>query len=227
MNAELLGHVFQRPELLQRALTHRSYSHEADAGARHNEQLEFLGDAVLGFVASAKLAETFPDASEGQLSKWKAHLVSARHLHDVALKLHLGDHLRLGPSEENSGGRLKRAKLADALEAVIAALYLDGGIVAAGRFVERHILGDDLAARVAGIGSDNYKTMLQELTQARHTTAPEYRVAEERGPAHRKTFVVEVWLGKERIAAAEGSTKKSAEQAAARAGLEQIGGIIS
>jgi ribonuclease-3 len=227
VTADVLGHAFQRPDLLRQALTHRSFPNELrpnESGehAPHNEQLEFLGDAVLGFLVSARLVEAFPDASEGRLSKIKAHLVSASHLFEVAARLNLAQHLLLGRGEEKSGGRAKRAKLADAVEALIAALYLDGGTEAARQFVVRHVIGDALDQGMEAIVSHDYKSTLQELTGARHLPQPRYRLMEERGPGHRKVFVVEVRIGEDVSAKAEGATKKNAEQAAAEAALKKI-----
>jgi ribonuclease-3 len=218
----VLGHVFQRPELLKQAFTHRSFPNESGEGSPHNEQFEFLGDAILGFLVSARLVEAFPNASEGQLSKVKAHLVSATHLFEVATRLDLAQYLLLGRGEEKSGGRSKRAKLADAVEAVIAALYLDGGTEAARQFVVRHVIADELDQGLAAIVTRDHKSALQELAGARHLPQPRYRLIEERGPAHRQVFVVEVQIGDDVAAIAEGVTKKSAEQAAAKAALSKI-----
>lgn len=219
---ELLGRAFARPELLEQALTHSSLAHESGEQALHNEQLEFLGDAVLGFVVSARLIERFPEANEGRLSKIKAHLVSATHLFSVAEKLDLGRFLRLGRGEEKSGGRSKRALLVDAVEALIAAIYLDGGIAAAGDFVTRWVIAGDLEQGLEGFQTEDHKSALQEYAQARQFPQPRYRIVEERGPEHRKVFVVEARVGEERTAQAEGPTKKMAEQAAARAMLEKL-----
>ncbi len=216
---EILGYAFQHPELLAQALTHSSLAHESGDAAPHNEQFEFLGDAVLGFVVSARLLERFPGSDEGQLSKMKAHLVSAAHLFSVAEHLDLGRFLLLGRGEEKSGGRNKRALLVDAVEALIAALYLDGGIPAAGQFVLRWVIGEGLQHGIAAFPSEDYKSALQEYVQARQFPQPRYRVVEERGPEHRKVFVVEVRMGGDRAASAEGPTKKRAEQAAAQAAL--------
>jgi len=188
----------------------------------HNEQLEFLGDSVLGFVVSTYLFTSFPAADEGHLSKMKAHLVSAARLFAVAEKLNLGRFLLLGRGEEKSGGRTKRALLVDAAEALIAALYLDGGIPAAEQFVVRSVIADELRGGIEEFSSEDYKSALQEFVQARQLPQPRYRVAAERGPEHRKVFVVEALLGGDRAVSAEGPTKKSAEQAAARAALTAL-----
>lgn len=216
------GHVFARPELLVHALTHSSLAHERGDGTPHNEQLEFLGDSVLGFLVSARLVESFPNESEGQLSKIKAHLVSASHLFSVAEGLNLGDYLQLGRGEEKSGGRGKRAVLVNALEALIAALFLDGGMEAAGKFVERFVVGDRLEQGVEAFPFSDFKSALQEYLQGRKKSQPRYLVVEERGPDHRKTFAVEVRVGRQTVARGEGSTKKNAEQSAAQAALKAL-----
>lgn len=216
-----LGHVFARPELVVQALTHSSHAHERGGGAPHNEQLEFLGDSVLGFLVSARLVRDLPQCSEGQLSKIKAHLVSASHLLSVAAHLRLGDYVQLGRGEEKSGGRSKRAVLVNALEALIAALYLDGGTEAAGQFVDRYVIADQLE-HIESFPFGDFKSSLQEFLQGQRKAQPRYHVVEERGPEHRKTFTVEVYIGRESVARAEGSTKKNAEQLAARAALKRL-----
>ena len=220
-----LGHGFQDPALLARALTHSSHTHET-LGSRNgcdNEQFEFLGDAVLGFLVSARLVAAYPQYPEGRLSKWKAHLVSAAHLVGTARELRLGQYLQLGRGEELSGGRSKRALLANAVEAVIAALYLDGGIEAAERFVEKFVIGhaldqteprDDLF--------EDYKSALQEWLQAAKLPQPRYLVVQEKGPQHHKTFTIEVRIGNEYSVQAEGPAKKAAAQEAARLALEHF-----
>jgi ribonuclease-3 len=220
---ELVGHRFKHPELLERALTHRSsiYEKNPERSFADNEQLEFLGDAILGFLVSDMLLERRPDFPEGRLSKLKAHLVSASHLHEVALKIHLGGHLRLGRGEELSGGREKKALLANALEAVIAAIYLDGGIGPARQFVARHIVGDGEVPD-AGMQFADYKSALQERAQALKLPQPRYSIVEERGPEHAKTFLVEVRVGRDWSSRAEGLSKKSASQKAAQHVLDQL-----
>src|SRR3954469_25442756 len=234
-----LGHTFLRRELLEQALTHSSHAHESDpipddarpSAQRDNEQLEFLGDAVLGFVTSQALVERYPDYNEGKLSKLRAHLVSARHLQSVALQLGLGKYLRLGHGEERSGGRNKAALLVNALEAVIAALYLDAGFDVPRRFVLAHIVEPELA-RLGGKATEafpvtDHKSALQELLQARGRPQPVYALVKEEGPEHKKTFTIEIRLAategrKEFRARASGSTKKAAEQNAARKALEKL-----
>ena len=218
-----LGHHFHNRALLARALTHSSHIHETlgrETGY-DNEQMEFLGDAVLGFLVSARLVEVYPQCPEGKLSKLKAHLVSAAHLVGAARQLRLGEYLQLGRGEELSGGRTKRALLVNALEAVIAALYLDGGIEAARRFVERFVIGNNLApAEPQDTLFEDYKSALQELLQAAKLPQPKYLVVKERGPQHHKTFTIEVRIGNDFSAQAEGPAKKAAAQEAARLALE-------
>lgn len=221
----VLGHRFRNPELLEHALTHKSSISEKPAAgpAADNEQLEFLGDAVLGFLASDALVERYPDYPEGRLSKMKAHLVSASHLHEVAVRLKLGQHLLLGRGEEMSGGRSKKALLANALEALIAAVYLDGGIESARLFVAEYIIGATEPLNEA-LQMTDYKSALQELAQTLKLPQPSYSILEERGPEHAKTFVVEVRLGSGRSGRAEGLSKKSAGQKAARQIFDELSG---
>jgi ribonuclease-3 len=215
-----IGYRLVRRELLVQALTHSSHSHERGTGEIwHNEQMEFLGDAILGFLVSRELVERFPAYSEGQLSKMKAHLVSASHLFEIASQLQLGSFLQLGRGEEKSGGRHKRALLVDAFEALIAAVYLDGGLEAARDVVGRLVLKDMLERGIEAFPFTDFKSALQEYLQAHRKSQPRYVVVEERGPEHRKTFLVEVRVGKEFAAQAEGATKKMAEQEAARLAL--------
>jgi ribonuclease-3 len=232
----LLGHRFRRRELLEQALTHSSHAHEQEArgeGATHlrdNEQLEFLGDAVLGFVTGQTLFERFPHFHEGQLSKTRAHLVSARHLVEVADGLDLGRFLRLGRGEEKSGGRSKAALLVNALEAVLAAIYLDAGLETARDFILHRIVDPELerlAQQATGaFPVTDHKSALQELLQAAGRPQPTYSVVKEEGPEHKKIFTVEVRLHGEgeadHVSRAQGSTKKKAEQLAAQQALEHL-----
>jgi ribonuclease-3 len=218
-----IGHRFRSRDLLERALTHRSRANEEGGGvSADNESLEFLGDAVLGFIIVDALFRRFPEQDEGQKSKTKAMLVSTPTLARLASRLDLGEYLMLGRGEEKTGGRKKQALLADGYEALIAAVYLDGGMAAARRFV----LGEfaDLLEEVAkpGFGGRDYKSALQEYLQARDIGLPVYQVAGEQGPDHRKTFEVEVRVGDEAIAHASGRSKKEAEQEAARLALERL-----
>ncbi len=220
-----LGHVFRSPALLSRALTHSSHTHEASGpgAALHNEQMEFLGDAVLGFLVSARLYTTYPQYSEGKLSKLKAHLVSATHLLKTARQLRLGEYLKLGRGEELSGGRSKRALMVNAVEAVIAALYLDGGIEGARAFIERFVVADNLPeAQPREDLLEDYKSELQELLQALKLPQPKYVVVKEHGPQHRKTFTMEVRIGGDFSAQADGPAKKAAAQEAARLALAHL-----
>jgi len=220
----ILDHEFADRELLARALTHKSRVRDANAEPGHgdNEQLEFLGDAILGFLVTEALVHEHPQWVEGRLSRVKAYLVSAAHLYEVAQALQLGDYLLLGRGEEMSGGREKRALLADAVEAVIAALYQDGGIDAARAFVRRHILADlsQLDAETEAV--TDYKSALQDMARALKLPLPKYSILEERGPEHAKTFRVEVRVGQQWSQSAEGCSKKSAGQRAAQQLLNQL-----
>jgi ribonuclease-3 len=219
----VLGHRFANRELLERALTHKSCGSEKNQQepATDNEQLEFLGDAILGFVVSQTLVARHPTFPEGRLSKLKAHLVSASHLHEVALLAQLGAYLILGRGEEMSGGRGKKALLANALEAVIAALYLDGGLEPAANFIVKQVVGEAPAPDEASQVTD-YKSALQEMAQALKLPQPRYATVDERGPEHAKTFLVEVRVGRDWVGQAEGLSKKSAGQRAAQLILQQL-----
>ena len=228
MHAELalleaaLGYRFASPDLLRRALTHSSAAHEAPAGASHedNERMEFLGDSVLGFLTSEALVARYPESREGELSRLRAHLVSATHLYGVACALDLGRYLELGRSEEMSGGRGKKTLLVDALEALIAAIYLDGGIEPARAFVAGYVLrapsGEFIADPDVEASLSNFKSALQELAQSRKLPQPRYAIIQERGPEHSKTFTVEVRIGREWAGQGEGASKKVAAQRAAK-----------
>jgi ribonuclease III len=220
---EVLGHRFENRELLERSLTHRSraYERNSEEAATDNEQLEFLGDAILGFLVSEALVLRHPAFPEGRLSKLKAYLVSASHLHEVALRLQLGHHLLLGRGEEMSGGREKKALLANALEALIAALYLDAGLEPVRSFVVQHIVGESHLPE-EGAQLTDYKSALQEMAQALKLPQPHYSIVEERGPEHAKTFLVEVRVGRDWVSQAEGLSKKSAGQKAAQQILRQL-----
>jgi ribonuclease-3 len=220
---ETLGYHFASRELFARAFTHRSsvYEKASSGTANDNEQLEFLGDAILGFVVSAALVAAHPEEPEGRLSKMKAHLVSASHLHEVAARLRLGDYLLLGRGEEMSGGREKKALLANAVEALIAALYLDGGMEPARCFIVQHVIGETEPSTELELATD-YKSALQELAQSMSLPQPRYAIVEERGPEHAKTFLVEVRVGRDWASRAEGLSKKSAGQKAAQEILRQL-----
>jgi ribonuclease III len=220
---DLLQYRFHDPGLLLRALTHRSYvnDHEAE-NLQHNESMEFLGDAVFGFLISATLYRSFPNLTEGELSKTKAYLVSAANLLRLAERMHLGDYLRLSRGEEKTGGRTKRAIVADALEAVVGAIYLDGGIQAASEFVERQI-GEELSSlNQAQLTYGDFKSALQEQLHNLGSSEPVYQVVGELGPDHKKVFVVQVLVGGKVIAEGAGKTKKEAQQAAAQLALDSL-----
>ena len=218
-----VGYRFRDRGLLEHALTHRSRAAEdASGGVADNESLEFLGDAVLGLVVADMLFRTYPDYDEGQKSKIKASVVSTQALARRAEEIQLGEHLLLGRGEEKTGGRFKQALLADAYEALIAAVYLDGGLPAAAAFLEREL--SDAIEEGAGqsvVGQD-YKSALQERVQALGRPLPEYRVAAESGPDHRKVFTIEVAVGGEILGAASGKAKKEAEQEAARLAMLKL-----
>jgi ribonuclease-3 len=221
-----LGHVFSDRELLERALTHTSHIYERPSEgppAGDNEQLEFLGDAILGFVVSECLVRCNPGFPEGRLSKLKAHLVSAARLHEVAQDLGLGEFLFLGRGEEMSGGRGKKALLSDAVEALIAALYVDAGLDVARSFIEGRVIGGiETPEEGQDAAVTDHKSALQETAQALKLPAPRYVVVEEDGPEHSKTFTVEVRLGKDWVSKAQGQSKKSAGQKAAQQVLQQL-----
>lgn len=239
---QALGYRFKRPELLEQALTHTSQAREleslqTDAAARvgDNEQLEFLGDAVLGLVTTEQLYHRFPQFREGELSKLRAHLVSEKHLIRVAQELQLGHYLRLGRGEEKSGGRNKTTLLVDGLEAVLGAMYIDSGLDDVRRVVLQCIVGPELES-LARTGSSlpltDYKSALQEKLQAMGQPQPLYVLVKEHGPEHSKTFTVEARLqatanhgAMEFVGRAEGSTKKNAEQDAARQVLEYLASL--
>ena len=242
---ESLGHHFQRRELLDQALTHSSQAREVEAlgagsgssasgsssrsSSGDNEMLEFLGDAVLGLVTSEALFHRFPGFQEGHLSKLRAHLVGQRHLLRVAEQIDIGHYMRLGRGEEKSGGRNKASLLVDALEAILAALYLDGGWPVARDFIVRAIVEPELAhmkLETSAMPVMDFKSALQEALQARGGPQPVYALVKEEGPEHRKTFTVEVRLPApamgQFVGRAQGATKKRAEQEAARQVLEHL-----
>jgi ribonuclease III len=244
---EMLGHRFKRPGLLTLALTHRSFVYDAavseatcDLSARadpshDNEQLEFMGDAALGLLAAEALCRRFPASREGELTRLRASVVSRAHLGKVGARLGLGRWLRLGHTAEKNQGRTNTALFANTVEAVIAALYLDGGIEVARRFVEEQVLDGALpeleqslakGERFSGAVGD-HKSALQELLQANGMGRPQYRLLSESGPEHRRIFRVEVRLdgdesGNGALAEADGSTKKQAQQEAARLAVAQL-----
>jgi len=223
---EKLGYRFTDRELLVRALTHRSWLSERSSPmpeSGDNEQLEFLGDAILGFIVSEALVLKYPAAREGQLSQWKAHLVSSAYLHQRARALQLGEFLRLGKGEDRNGGRERKTLLANGFEAVIAALHLDGGIEIARQFIQEQVLrGMDRPEDVESIGLLNHKSVLQERTQALGLPIPRYSTVETSGPEHAKVFTVEVRVGDRWVSRATGTSKKIASQQAAERVIELL-----
>jgi len=215
-----LGYRFERVERLERALTHRS--HRPNSGGVDNERLEFLGDRVLGLVASERLCRAFPEWDAGKLSKGLARIVSEASIHSAACTLDLGLHLRIGPGEEKTGGREKKRLLADAYEAILGAIYLDGGLNAAGAFLDRTLLEPALAGHIDGLDRSDCKSALQEWLQQRALGIAEYRLRKESGPEHQKTFEVEVWHGGRLLASSHGRSKKEAEQSAAMQALLEL-----
>ncbi len=218
-----LGHRFRDRALLERALTHSSFAHEGGGGA-DNEALEFLGDAVLGFLVAEALLARFPDMDEGGLSKFKAFLVSRPNLAETSRRLGLGAHLRLGKTAEKGEGRVKESLLADALEAVIAAVHLDGGDGASRGLIAR-LFGEQIEGLDRGeVERKDHKTSLQELMQSLGRPAPRYRVAATEGPPHRPTFHVSLLVEGEELARGKGGSKKEAEQRAARQAIRLLKG---
>lgn len=216
-----LCYSFRNLDLLEHALTHSSFAHEQNVGEiKDNERLEFLGDSVLGFLISNFLYEAHPNINEGELSKLKSYLVSSANLIHYSKRLALGDYLRLGKGEEKTGGREKPALLVDTFEAVLAAIYIDGGLEAIQDIVYRlfkHQVENvnDTQGRVA-----NFKSVLQESLQSQNEDPIRYKVVEESGPDHQRMFTVEVLTDGKPIASGRGVSKKAAEQAAAREALE-------
>lgn len=225
-----LRHQFTNRELLLQSVTHSSFARENPDGTQDNEQLEFLGDAVLQFLASQELFQRFPGYHEGELSKLRAHLVNSNHLLLCADALQLGSYLRLGRGEEKTGGRRKTALLADAVEALIAALYLDGGLSPARGFVLTHILEPELK-RLSSSADEvlvaDHKSRLQETLRASGRPEPRYEVLAEDGPPHRKNFTMQVVVltpdnAIEFATSGSGNTKKAAGQLAAQKALERL-----
>ena len=217
-----LNYAFRNPALLQEALNHSSYANEHRAAHLHsNERLEFLGDSVLGFVTAEFLFQRHPEAPEGDLTRIRAALVCEQSLYEVAQRLGLGQYLKLGRGEEAGGGRERTSILADAVEAVFAAVYLDGGMDAARALIHRCLL-DAQRESVVEERRRDYKTALQELVQRQADQTLTYRMVDEQGPDHAKTFHAEVLLNGEAIGSGSGHSKKEAEQAAARAAMEAL-----
>ena len=218
---ERLGYRFHDPKLLEHALTHSSYANEhRSSGITSNERLEFLGDSILGLIVAEHLFRTHPDMPEGELTRTRAALVCEDSLHEVALTLDLGSYLRLGKGEAAGGGRTRASILADATEATLAAVYLDGGFGAARSIVQNFILNKE---REKAVDRD-YKTSLQEYVQRTPGQSVSYRLVEELGPDHDRVFVMEASVNGKVVGRGRGHTKKEAEQLSAKAALEQMRG---
>ena len=216
-----IGYTFRDRSLLENALTHSSYANEhREKGALSNERLEFLGDSILGLVVADHLYRTRPDLPEGDLTRIRAALVCENSLVDVAKELDLGSYLKLGKGEESGGGRHRPSIQADAVEAMLAAVYLDGGIGQARKLIHDLILGHEREKTAAG---RDYKTALQELVQRESGQVLTYHLTGESGPDHAKIFAMEVLLNGQAIGAGTGHSKKEAEQAAAKAAVEKMG----
>jgi len=219
---QILGVSFKDPSLLEQALIHSSYVNENPGLAlTSNERLEFLGDAILGSVIAEKLYQDLPSFTEGELTKLRATLVRRDTLARVARAIGLGDYLYLGKGEESSGGRHKLVNLAGALEAVIAAIYLDQGLATAKNFILR-LFSKELQKVVSQGAEVNYKSQLQELVQAKGQQTPAYYVIEAKGPDHDRRFTVEVRVGDTVLGRGSGRSKKEAETEAARSALERL-----
>ncbi|MBR4016812.1 MAG: ribonuclease III [Oscillospiraceae bacterium] len=215
-----IGYQFKNITLLQNALTHSSYANEQwHNSLKSNERLEFLGDSVLGMVVAEHLYKTFPDRPEGELTRMRADMVCETSLAQIAHKINLGNYLLLGHGEEQSGGRNRPSILADAVESVIAACFLDGGMAAAESFIRTFVLTN---TPVQAMKNTDYKTALQELVQQKKNQQIAYRLVGESGPDHNKEFVVEVDLNGATVGKGIGSSKKRAEQDAARVALEKL-----
>jgi ribonuclease III len=221
---EIVGYRFRDRDLLARALTHKSYANERrETSSSHNERLEFLGDTVLGFVIGELIYRSFPNLQEGALSKIKAHLVSAATLSAKGRALGIGRFLRMGAGEARSGGAEKLSLLADGFEAIVAAIYLDGGLEAAEAFLRR-IFGPDVSGiDIGDLSFQDYKTALQEAAQALGLPLPEYRIVDEYGPDHEKVFVIQVFWNGEAFAYGRGSSKREAQRKAAKEALKKLG----
>ena len=215
-----MGYKFKNPSLLKTALTHSSYANEAGKGTKYNERLEFLGDSVLSVIVSEYLFEAFPNMPEGELTKLRASLVCEKSLAKFSEKLGVGEFLLLGNGEENSGGRTRPSILADAFEAILAAMYLDSDMECAREYVLDFV---KCALKEAKPSFKDYKTMLQEIIQQNREESVRYHLVGEHGPDHDKRFVVEVHLNSNVIGHGEGRSKKEAEQQAAKEALELMG----
>ncbi len=218
---EIIGYTFKNKQLLEQALSHSSYANEKKHSLESNERLEFLGDSVLSIVVSEYLYTHLRSVAEGDLTKLRASLVCEKSLHVFASEIHLGEFLLLGKGEENTGGRERPSILADAFEAVIAAIYLDGGMEAAKKHI-LHFMPKDIGQSAKPV-FDDFKTVLQEVVQKNPEEKVEYVLIGEEGPDHNKRFVVEVMLNSQVIGKGKGRSKKEAEQLAAKEALELMG----
>lgn len=218
-----IGYQFNNQALLKNALTHSSYANEnREKGVKSNERLEFLGDSVLGMISAEYIYSGFKDLSEGEMTKLRAVIVCEQSLFEYATELGLGDLILLGKGESIGGGKNRPSLLADAMEALIAAVYLDGGLEQARSFTLPFLKGKAEGTLKSRVASD-YKTALQEIVQKNHEETLSYRLKEESGPDHDKRFVIEVLINSNVISTGEGKSKKQAEQAAAKAALELMG----
>ncbi len=221
---QTLGYEFRDLDMLARALTHKSFSNEIrEIRPLNNERLEFLGDAVLGFVVGEMIFRAFPDLQEGALSKIKAHLVSANMLGAKGRAIGIGRFLRMGAGEARSGGAEKLSLLADAFEAVVAAIYLDGGLAPTEAFVRKVFEPEVSGIDIGDLSFHDYKTTLQETAQSLGLPLPEYRVVDESGPDHEKAFVVELLWDGEAFSRGNGNSKREAQRKAAKEALKKLG----
>jgi ribonuclease-3 len=217
-----LGYKFKQRELLMRALTHSSFANqERELGLESNERQEFLGDSLLGAIVAEHLFLNFKTLSEGKMSKLKASLVCEDALNEIAKELGIGKYLLLGKGEEKNGGRNRKSNLADSIEAIIAAIYLDGGIEPAKVFVGKFVLSGVKAQDALRAESSDYKTSLQELRQKTENEYPQYELVSESGPDHQKTFVAAVFFKGKELGRGRGKSKKEAEQEAAKQAIER------
>lgn len=218
-----IGYRFRNKSLLNQALTHKSYANEKyKSRSGDNERLEFLGDSVLGIIISGVLYNDYPDKDEGVLTRYKSQLVSGATLGRIAKELHIGESMLLGKGEEASGGKKHASNLLCALEALIGAIYLDGGLKPASRFINR-IFEPELRLVKEGKGTKDYKSVLQQIVLKRFKTIPSYRVISEIGPDHKKHFIVEALITGKRFGIGSGPNKKAAEQAAAKEAISTTG----
>lgn len=218
---ETIGYQFNDKELLEQALSHSSYANESKETRFSNERLEFLGDSVLSLVVSQYIFEHFRKLPEGELTKMRASLVCEKSLHQFAVQIRLGEHMLLGKGEENTGGRERVSILADAFEALIAAIFIDGGMNAARDFIHAIVLSEENLNKVQN--SRDYKTILQEIVQKNPEERVEYKLIKQSGPDHNKVFSVGVFLNSNIIGSGKGKSKKQAEQLAAKEAIALMG----